>query len=188
MQPVTLSLLRMIPFVAGTVFVAGVVHISTILLMPLVAGQTAAARLSGGAQPNALETLQQASGETMLVPFADPSLQTATCQYNVREAPVRLRIQTGDHFLSIVFISENGRLIYALTDKAATRKTIDILVLTESQLRQVEAQDPDDEPIQELRLRVSEPKGLAVIRAFVPRASDQQVVVALLERGVCKVE
>jgi uncharacterized membrane protein len=188
MQSVKISFLRMVPFVLGTGFVAGIVHISTILLMPQLAGQTAAARLTGGAQVNVLEHLQQINGDTMLVPFADPALQTATCYYNVSEAPVRLRVQTGDHFLSVVFISENGRLTYALTDKAATRRTIDVLLVTESQLRQVEAQDPDDEPIQELRLRVSEPKGLAVIRAFVPRTSDQQAVAALLERSVCKAE
>jgi uncharacterized membrane protein len=185
---VTISVLRMAPFVLGTTFVAGIVHISTVLLMPYFAGQTAAARLTGGAQVNVLEHLQQVSGDTVLVPFADPALQTATCYYNVSETPVRLRVQTGDYFMSVVFISENGRLTYALTDKAATRKTIDILVVTESQLRQVEAQDPEDEPIQELRLRVTEPKGLAVIRAFVPRASDQQTVAALLERSVCKAE
>jgi uncharacterized membrane protein len=187
-QSVKISFLRMIPFVLGTVFVAGIVHISTILLMPQLAGQTGAARLTGGAQVNVLEHLQQVSGDTLLLPFADPALQTATCHYNVSESPVRLRVQTGDYFMSVVFISENGRLTYALTDKAATRRIIDILVVTESQLRQVEAQDPDDEPIQELRLRVSEPRGLAIVRAFVPKASDQKAVAALLERSVCKTE
>jgi uncharacterized membrane protein len=73
-----------------------------------------------------------------------------------------------------------------LSDKVATRRTLDVVLVTDTQLRALEAQDPEDEPVQELRLRMSVPKGTVVLRAFAPRPSDADTARELLGRAQCR--
>ena len=63
-----------------------------------------------------------------------------------------------------------------------------MLLVTAEQLRQLEAQDPDDEPVQEIRLRMAQLSGVALIRGLAIRQSDKEAMAALLARAICKPE
>jgi uncharacterized membrane protein len=180
--------LKAAPFILGAGIIAGIVHGVSVLIMPQLAPRNAAALLSSGTQPNGMEHLRGAQTGKAALPFADPSLLTSLCRYDISEGPVRLRIATGDDFMSVVFLDPGGKVIYSLTDKAATRRQIDILIGSPAQIRQVEAQDPDDEAVQELRLRQASPQGIVVIRAMALRSSDTPQIAALLERSDCQQE
>lgn len=184
------ELFRFAPFLAGALIVAGIVHIAAILLMPQVATLNAAARLLAGAAPNALEVLQPAldPADPLPLPFADPAAVTALCRFDIEDGPVRLRVPTGEGFLSVVILSPTGRVLLALTDRAATRRLLNIVLATPAQQRQLEAQDPEDEPVQELRVRLGETRGVAVIRALALRESEKRAVAAALARASCRQE
>jgi uncharacterized membrane protein len=76
----------------------------------------------------------------------------------------------------------------ALTDRAATRRQLNIVLATRLQMRQLESLDPDDLPVQDLRLRVTAPTGVAVIRALAQREAERSGLQALLGRASCQQE
>ncbi|MGL4635853.1 MAG: DUF1254 domain-containing protein [Beijerinckiaceae bacterium] len=172
-------------FMLGVLILAGITHLLSVLMMPYLASNNPAQRLASGLEANAPFQLADKTAGSPDLPFADPAMVTAVCPFDVTDAPVRLQLRTGEHFLSIVFLTNDGRINYAMTDKAALRRVIDIRILTETQLRQVEAQDPDDEPVQELRIRVKDMRGVVVVRALNPVASAAEANRALLQRMVC---
>lgn len=182
-------LLRYAPFVAGAVLVAGIVHLSAILLAPRMATNSAARRFAAS-EANVLRSLPPTLGpdDPVPTPFADPALVTALCPFDLTEGPVRLRLQTGDQYLSIVALSPTGRVMMALTDRAATRRALNIMLVTPVQQRQLESQDNPDEAAQELRVRLGEPKGVAVIRMLALREPDRATAAATLARTVCRQE
>jgi uncharacterized membrane protein len=184
------ALFRFAPLAIGALLVAAFVHIMIILLLPRVASSTAMARLSAGASVNALELLQPvaASHETLPFPFADPAMVTALCRYDIGDGPVRLRIPTGESFLSVALLAPGGKVLLSFTDRAATRRQLNVVLVTAEQQRQLEAQDPDDEPVQELRIRLPETRGVAMIRALALREADKEALAAAMSRSSCKQE
>jgi uncharacterized membrane protein len=181
-------LFRLLPFLLGSLAIAGIVHLVIILLVPAVAGSTAAARLSAGAPANRLELLAGGppGSSELPFPFADPAMVTAVCRFDLSEGPVRLRVPTADGFLSVVVLRPDGRVQHALTDRAATRRQLAIVLATPQQLRQLESLDPDDQPVQDLRLRASHPGGVAVIRSLAQRDAERPAIQALLGRASCQ--
>jgi uncharacterized membrane protein len=184
------SLFRFAPFLAGTFLVAGIVHLAVILSMPQLATLHATARLASQAKSNTLDVLQPTEpGQNILaLPFADPSMVTAVCRYDLAAGPVRLRVPVGEGFLSVALLSPAGQVLVSLTDRAATRRVLDMLLVTPEQQRQLEAQDPEDEPIQEIRVRVAQTGGVVLIRGLAQRDAEKKAMVALLGRASCKQE
>jgi uncharacterized membrane protein len=183
-------LFRILPFVVGALVVAGIVHVAIILMVPHVARSTAAARLSAATPVNRLEVLSGAKAEPagLPFPFADPAMITAVCRFDLTDGPVRLRVLTADVFQSIVVLKPDGRVQHALTDRAATRRQLAIVLATPQQIRQLESQDPDDEPVQDLRLRINGNEGVVVIRALAQRDTERAGLQALLGRASCQQE
>jgi uncharacterized membrane protein len=179
-----ISISRLLLAVFAAVLLAALAHIMMIFAMPQFAPRAAVARIGGSLEVNKLHLMPPA--DQMAIPFADPAMVTAACPFDLAETPVRLRIITGEDFLSVVFLGESGRVMTSLTDKAATRRVLDMRLVTSQQLQQLEAQDPDDEPVQEIRLTMSETRGVAIIRAFAGRESAKAGVEALLARVVCR--
>ncbi len=183
------TLLRYAPFAAGTLLVAGIVHLSAVLLAPRMATASVAARFGYG-EVNTLQQTKPVLGpdDSLPTPFADPALLMASCPYDLAEGPVRLRLQTGDQFLSVVALSPTGRVLLALTDRAATRRSLNILLATSSQLRQLDSPDGTEEDSQELRVRIDEIRGVALIRVLALREAERVPAAAILARAVCRQE
>ncbi len=183
-------LLRAVPLVIGAILVAGIVHLAVVLLMPQVATLHASARLAAQAPANTLELLQPTDSgqEALALPFADPSMITAVCRFDLAAGAVRVRVPVNDGFLSVSLLSPTGHVILALTDRAATRRVIDMVLVTADQQKQLEAQDPEDEPVQEIRIRLAQPSGVALIRGLALRDTEKTAMSTLLGRAICKQE
>jgi uncharacterized membrane protein len=190
MRVVKAGLFRLMPFAIGALLVAGIVHLAIVLLMPQIASSHAGTRLAVQAQVKMMELLPpiRTGQETLPLPFADPALVTAICRFDLADGPVRLRVPVGEGFLSVTLLSSTGRVTLAVTDKAATRRILDILLVTAEQQRQLEAQDPDDEPVQEIRIRMVQLAGVALVRALATRQTDKDAMAAMLARAICKPE
>jgi uncharacterized membrane protein len=177
-------------FCTGALLFAAAAHLTAVLLLPHVALSGAVSRLSAGTQINAVEVFQpvRTATDALPLPFADPAMITAVCRFDISDGPVRMRIPTGEAFLSVAILSPSGQVVLALTDKAATRRLLDIVLLSATQLRQLEAKDPDDEPVRELRVRIAAPQGVAVIRSLAVRDAERDGISALLGRSSCMAE
>ncbi len=179
------AIVRFAPFLLGAVLLTALVHILTILVLPAVATRTAGHRLQALAAGPGVHLAPPAASPEAATPFADPAMATAICAFDLADGPFRVRAQMGESFGSLVVLSSSGAVLHGLTDKAATRRLLDVLVGTDRQIRQIEAQDSEDRPVQEIRLRIAPTRGVVAIHVLVARPSDRAAATELLRRTQC---
>jgi uncharacterized membrane protein len=176
---------RLIPLIMGALCVAGIAHIASIMLMPYVSLRNPAMILAKSYPVNQLELVDSSKPLPVTLPFSDPAMKTAVCAYDITEKPIRIVIETGGSFLSVIFMQPDAKIFYSVTDKSAVQRKLEIVLATPEQIGSLESQDPDDEAVQEWRLRAPEAKGIVLIRALVPRLRESGDVQALLSRTRC---
>lgn len=162
---------------------AGMVHLVSILAMPLLAQNTAFQRLSRLAQPNQMTLLPDATPQTMTLPMTDPAFVTAVCLYDLRDRPLRLRVPASEDYTSVSFYTARGVAFYALNDQAAGR-VIELDLLSPAQ----RAALPEDEEITAAdRLVVESPseRGIALIRAYARFPDLRPQIRRQLEAASC---
>jgi uncharacterized membrane protein len=185
----TNRLLSLFLYGLAVAFVAGIVHLASVFAMPQVAPHDAFTRLSALAQPNRTVALPQPLPGHDLAPFQDPAMAQAVCIFDLTRGSVRLRAKLeSDALVTLSFRSRTGRVFYAMTDRAATKGTIDIHLLTPPQLQAVQADDDEDNPPQELRLVAPELKGFVLIDALVRYPSERPAAEARASSVSCAPE
>jgi len=167
-------LLGILPFVATIVFVAGIVHIVSVLAMPAVAPQDALTRLAAVApEGDGVVLLPAASPGREIMPYEDPSVALGFCRFDLGRGLYRVRTNIdGEHFIALSFHTRSGRVFYATTDRSALRGKIDIAIVNAAQLEALEANDPEDEPAPELRLQAPAASGFVLVRALAERRNE----------------
>ncbi len=146
-----------------------IVHLASMLAVPALAARDADARLAALAPRHVLTVLPppgDPASNGLDIPERDPAAVMAVCRFDVTSAPLRLRAAASDTFLSLAFHSPGKGVFYALTDRSAARGQIDVIVVTQRQLEALQAGDPEDEPVRELRLLAPSPTGFVSIRAL----------------------
>lgn len=167
-------LLGILPFAATIFFVAGIVHIVSVLAMPAVAPQDIVTRLSAVAPPGeGVVRLPPATPGREIMPYEDPSVALGFCRFDLSRGLYRVRTNIdGEHFIALSFHTRSGRVFYATTDRSALRGKIDVAIVNAAQLEALEANDPEDEPAPELRLVAPGPTGFVLVRALAERRND----------------
>ena len=171
------------------VVLGAIVHLTSMLAVPALAARDADARLAALAPRHVLTLLpppDDPAGNGLDIPERDPAAVMAVCRFDVTSAPVRLRAMAGDTFLSLAFHSPGKGVFYALTDRSAARGQIDVVVVTQRQLEVLQAGDPEDEPIRELRLLAPSPTGFVSIRALAlepGQMADAEAAVRAVQCG-----
>ncbi len=155
-----------LPWVAGCLVVAGIVHLASIFIMPQLAPRDAFARMSAAA-PLHRQTLLPAISPGAGGPFDDPAFAQGLCRYDLSQGPVRMRATLPpDALMLISFHGRQGQIFYSMTDRSATRGKLDVLLVTRRQLDVVEANDPEDELPQDLRILTPTLEGFVLFRAL----------------------
>jgi uncharacterized membrane protein len=75
-----------------------------------------------------------------------------------------------------------------MTDRAASHKKLDVIVLTGKQLEAFEADDDGEELPQELHLTAPQKKGFILINALVAFPSERTNVEALVKSMTCETD
>ncbi|MBV8849358.1 MAG: hypothetical protein JOZ16_07205 [Methylobacteriaceae bacterium] len=163
-----------LPFAATIFFVAGVVHIVSVLAMPAVAPRDAMTRLIAVApQGDGVVLLPAATPGREIMPYEDPSVALGFCRFDLSRGLYRVRTNIdSEHFIALSFHARSGRVFYATTDRSALRGKIDIAIVNAAQLEALEANDPEDEPAPELRLVAPAATGFVLVRALAERPND----------------
>ena len=172
----------------AVLFVAILVHIGSILLVPRLAPKDAFASI--GAAPTANRT---ADGEPPIVvdtdlPFQDPALASAVCPYDLSTNMVRVTVPVGDvGFAAVSVHSRSGTVFYALTDRASIEGRIELLLLSPDQLEQAEAADSGSEPVRDVRVTSPTTDGFIEFD-MLPRVGGHAEAEGALKSVRCKVE
>ena len=158
-------MIRFLLWLLGGVLLGGVVHLATILLLPAMATQDAYSRLAPLAPVNKVVPVPAPSPDKAAMPFMDPAVAMAVCRYDLSEAPLKFSVPISQAYTSVSFYTRSDIAYYAINDRAAGRRVIELDLMTADQHNDL----PDNEEITAAdRLIVDSPTltGLIVIKAL----------------------
>jgi uncharacterized membrane protein len=170
-----LLVIRLALWLLGALLLAGIVHLGTVLVLPRMASQDAYARVSAIAPVNAVVPVPTPTPEKAIMPFMDPAFEVSICRYDLSRGPLKFSVPISQAYTSVSFYTRSDVAYYAINDRAAGRRVIELDLMTAAQ----RADLPENEEITAAdRLIVTSPTitGLIVIRAlaaepgFVPAA------------------
>ena len=177
-------MIRWLLLLLGGVLLGGVVHLATVIILPRTATQDAYARLTPIAPVNTVVALPLPSPEKAVMPFMDPAFASAVCRYDLSEGPLKLTVPVSPAYTSVSFYTRHDVAYYAINDRAAGRRVIELDLLTAAQHEQV----PGDEEItaaDRLIVESPTPTGVIAIRAMAPEPGLMPVALGAVAASRC---
>lgn len=166
---------------------AAIVHIVTVLAIPALSQRDAAHAYRELGTEGRAETAPSPGNARGLPALreADPNVVTAICSYDLSAGPMRVVARTGALPLGLTLHRQGGGVLYAITDRAAIRGTLEFLVMTEAQRDERIAADEEGETSRELRIVSDTEQGLIVARVLLRLPSDRADAEALATGVAC---
>ena len=177
-------MIRWLFWILGGVLLGGIVHFVTVLVLPRTATQDAYARLSTIAAVNTVTPLPQPTPQGAVLPFMDPAFAAAVCRYDLSSGPLKLSLAVSQGYTAASFYTPRGVAFYAINDRAAGRRVIELDLMTSEQHSAL----PEDEEITAAdRLIVESPTetGLIMLRALATEPSLMPAVQSTIAAGKC---
>lgn len=160
-------MIRWLLLFLGGALLGGIVHLATVIILPRTATQDAYSRLTPIAPVNTVVALPAPTSDKAVMPFMDPAFASAVCRYDLSQGPIKLTVPVGPAYTSVSFYTRYDVAYYAINDRAAGRRVIELDLMTPAQHGDM----PEDEEITAAdRLIVDSPTptGLIAIRALAP--------------------
>jgi uncharacterized membrane protein len=177
--------IRFLLWLLGGVLLGGVVHLATVLLLPRMATQDAYSRLTPFTPVNKVVPVPAPSPDKATMPFMDPAFAMAVCRYDLSDAPLKFSVPISQAYTSVSFYTRSDIAYYAINDRAAGRRVIELDLMTADQHNDL----PDNEEITAAdRLIVESPTntGLIVIKALAPEPGLLASAQTLLTSARCQ--
>lgn len=180
-------MIRLPLWILGALLLGGIVHLSTVLAMPRTATQDAYSRLARLSTVNAVVQLPAPRFSDATMPFMDPAFAVAICRYDLSDGALKLSAPLSQAYTSVTFYTRNSVAYYAINDRAAGRRTIELDLMTAEQHAQV----PEEEDVTAAdRLIIESPtkRGLIVLRALAPDPGLMGMARRALAGAQCRAE
>ena len=164
-----------------------IVHLVSVLALPRIASQDAYSRLTPISKLNAVTQLPAADPSYMMMPYMDPAFAVAICRYDLSGGPLKLTVPVSQAYTSVSFYTRNEVAYYAINDRSAGKKVIELDLMTEAQHNEL----PEDEEITSAdRLIIDSPTstGLIVMKALAPEPGLLAQAQATLAASSCRVQ
>ena len=119
------------------------------------------------------------------MPFMDPAFAMSVCRYDLSDGPIKFAVPVSAAYTSVSFYTRSDVAYYAINDRAAGRRVIELDLMTAAQRGAL----PENEEITAAdRLIVTSPTntGLIVIRALAPEAGWVPAVRTALAAAQCR--
>jgi len=179
--------IRILFTIIAGVLLGGVVHLVSVLALPRIASEDAYSRLTPITKLNAVTQLPVADPSDTLMPYLDPALAVAVCRYDLSTGPIKLSVPVSQAYTSVSFYTRNDLAYYAINDRSAGKKVIELDLMTEAQHEAL----PEDEDVTAAdRLIIDSPSatGLIVLKALAPEPGLMAQAQASLAASTCKVQ
>ncbi|WP_024512483.1 DUF1254 domain-containing protein [Bradyrhizobium sp. ARR65] len=180
-------MIRLVFTILAGVLLGGVVHLVSVLALPRIASQDAYSRLTPLTKLNAVTQLPPADPGNTLMPYMDPAFAVAVCRYDLSSGPIKLKVPVSQAYTSVSFYTRNELAYYAINDRSAGKKVIELDLMTEAQHNDL----PEDEDITAAdRLIIDSPTttGLIVLKALAPEPGLMPQAQASLAASSCSVQ
>lgn len=180
-------MIRILFTIIAGVLLGGVVHLVSVLALPRIASEDAYSRLTPITKLNAVTQLPVADPSDTLMPYLDPALAVAVCRYDLSTGPIKLSVPVSQAYTSVSFYTRSDLAYYAINDRSAGKKVIELDLMTEAQHEAL----PEDEDVTAAdRLIIDSPSttGLIVLKALAPEPGLMAQAQASLAASSCKVQ
>ncbi|MGN6309104.1 MAG: DUF1254 domain-containing protein [Xanthobacteraceae bacterium] len=180
-------MIRWLAALLAGLLLGALVHLVSVLALPRIASQDAYSRLERVTPVNAVKALPPADPNNAPIPFMDPAFATAICRYDLSTGPIKLAVPVSQAYTSVSFYTDGDVAYYAINDRSAGRKVIELDLMTEAQ----HAALPEDEEITAAdRLIVDSPTstGLIVLKALAADTGLMAQAQVSLAAATCKVQ
>src|SRR4029079_13170172 len=180
-------MIRLLVSTISCVLSGCIVHLVAVLALPRIATQDAYSRLTPMTKLNAVTQLPAAEPGNAPMPFMDPAFAVAICRYDLANGPIKLTVPVSQAYTSVSFYTRNEVAYYAINDRSAGRKVIELDLMTEAQ----HAELPEDEDVTAAdRLIIDSPTtaGLIVMKALAPEPGLMPQAQASLAAASCKIQ
>ena len=180
-------MIRWLLWALGGILLGGIVHLATVLLLPSTATRDAYHRLVAVAPVNSIVQLPPPTPENAVLPFMDPAFSVRVCRYDLSNGPLKLTTPVTQAYTSVSFYTRYGVAYYAINDRAAGRRVIELDLMTTQQHNDM----PEEEDVTAAdRLIVDSPTptGLIVIKALAPEPGLMPAIQNVLARAQCRVQ
>jgi uncharacterized membrane protein len=180
-------MIRLLFTIIAGVLLGGIVHLVSVLALPRIASQDAYSRLTPITKLNAVTPLPLADPNNTLMPFMDPGFATAICRYDLSSGPIKLAVPVSQSYTSVSFYTQSDVAYYAINDRSAGKKVIELDLMTEAQHGDL----PEDEDVTSAdRLIIDSPSksGLIVLKALAAEPGLMPQAQASLAAASCKVQ
>ena len=180
-------MIRLLFAIIAGVLLGGVVHLVSVLALPRIASQDAYSRLTPMTKLNAVTQLPLADPNNSTMPFMDPAFAVAICRYDLSGGPIKLTVPVSQAYTSVSFYTRNEVAYYAINDRSAGKKVIELDLMTEAQHNDL----PEDEEITAAdRLIIDSPTatGLILLKALAPEPGLMPQAQASLAASSCAVQ
>jgi uncharacterized membrane protein len=180
-------MIRLLFTIIAGVLLGGVVHLVSVLALPRIATNDAYSRLAPMTRLNGVTPLPLADPNNAPMPFMDPAFALAICRYDLSGGSIKLTVPVSQAYTSVSFYTRNDVAYYAINDRSAGKKVIELDLMTEAQHNDL----PEDEDITAAdRLIIDSPTatGLIVLKALAPEPGLMPQAQASLAASNCKVQ
>jgi uncharacterized membrane protein len=180
-------MVRAILWILAAVLLGGIVHLSTVLAMPQAAKQDAYSRLVPLTPVNTMVPLAAPTDESAVMPFMDPAFAQAVCRYDLTSGSLKLIAPVSQAYTSVTFYTRKSVAYYAINDRAAGRRQIELDLMTPEQ----HAELPEEEDVTAAdRLIIESPStmGLIVLRTLAPEPGLMPMARGALAGATCGIQ
>ena len=180
-------MIHLLLWILGGTLLGGIVHLATVLILPILATQDAYSRLAPMAPVNAVAPLPAPSADAATIPFLDPAFAMAVCRYDLTDGPIKLTVPVSPAYTSVSFYTRSEVAYYAINDRAAGRRIIELDLMTNDQRNDL----PGDEEVTAAdRLIVESPTmtGLIMIKALAPEVGMLPAARSALAGARCRLQ
>jgi uncharacterized membrane protein len=177
-------MIRLLFAIIAGVVIGGIVHLVSVLALPRIATQDAYSRLTAITTANAVTALPPTEPGKATLPFMDPAFALAVCRYDLSNGPIKLAVPVSQSYTSVSFYTRSDVAYYAINDRSAGRRVIELDLMTEAQ----HAELPEDEDVtaaDRLIIDSPTPTGLIVLKALAAEPGLMAQAQATLAAAKC---
>ncbi len=156
---------RLVYIVVAGCVLAGIIHVSIILLVPKYSTRDAWGFLSSRTDPYRFVRLARSETDPAIAEV-DPFFNYGVCRFNLDESGLKMAGPQTNMFWSASVFDEQGTVIYSLNNRTAINNTLDLLIVN---------------PLQTLALREAQPEWVEKSVVIETNISTGFVVIRVLE-------
>ena len=136
-------MIRTLLWLVGGLLLGGVIHIITILTLPLLAEETTWTRVAQFNAQNRIVVLPPVEPGQPNPLQLDPELSYGLCQVDLSEGPAYLSGVLPDAFWSVAIYNEAGVVTYSTTNRDGIGQTVELGIFNAAQTRLLAQQQID---------------------------------------------